>query len=206
MRRRPAVQQAFDEARFGTTRILNVREPLLSGAEAVRRAEGWLRAKQVEQAGDVLIITGRGNNSPGQVGVVRDEVHKLLGRLRRAGVVAAVTEHTPGSFAVTVAPLRALFDAPARTRDGHADRHRHPAARDPASLAGLAPDTRALLRRLAAMSLESLGFAAAEDRHVRAEMEREFALLARAGGPQLSEASLRAAIERALLEYEEHDG
>ena len=85
MRRRPAIQQAFDEARFGATRSLNVREPMLSGAEAVRRAEGWLRTKQVEQAGEVLVIAGRGNNSPGQAGVVRDEIHKLLGRPRRAG-------------------------------------------------------------------------------------------------------------------------
>ena len=49
MRRTSAVQQAFDEARFGATRSLNVREPMLSAAEAARRAEGWLRAKQVEQ-------------------------------------------------------------------------------------------------------------------------------------------------------------
>jgi hypothetical protein len=87
MRRRAAVQQAFDEARFGATRMLNVREPMLTGAEAARRAEGWLRAKQVEHVEEVLVITGRGNGSPGQVGVVREEIRKLLGRLRRAGVV-----------------------------------------------------------------------------------------------------------------------
>ncbi|MFP5354388.1 MAG: hypothetical protein ACLGIK_04420, partial [Gemmatimonadota bacterium] len=67
MRRRPAVQQAFDEARFGATRILNVRDPLLSGVEAVRRADGWLRAKQVERAEEVLVITGRGAGSVGHV-------------------------------------------------------------------------------------------------------------------------------------------
>ncbi|MCC6769602.1 MAG: Smr/MutS family protein [Gemmatimonadaceae bacterium] len=206
MRRRPAIQQAFDEARFGATRSLNVREPMLSGAEAVRRAEGWLRTKQVEQAGEVLVITGRGNNSPGQVGVVRDEIHKLLGRLRRAGVVAAMSEHTSGSFAVTLAPLRALFDAPARSRDGHQGRQRHPTPRYPGSLAGLTPETLARLRQLASVTLESLGFAVVDDAYVQAEMERAFTLLTRAGGHQLSEASLCAAIERALLEHEDLDG
>lgn len=205
MRRTSAVQQAFDEARFGATRSLNVREPMLSAAEAARRAEGWLRAKQVERAGEVLVITGAGNNSPGQVGVVREEIRKLLGRLRRAGVVAAVSEHTPGSFAVTVAPLRALFDAPARSRDGHRGRQRHPTPRNPASLAGLTPATLALLRQLATRSLESLGFAVTDDTYVQAEMEREFTLLTRAAGHQLSEASLCAAIEHALVEYEDND-
>ncbi len=205
MRARPGLQQAFDEARFGATRTLNVREPMLSGAEASRRAEGWLRAKQVEHAGDVLVITGRGNGSPGQVGVVREEVRQLLGRLRRAGVVASVEEHTAGSFAVTLAPLRALFEAPARTRDGHEGRQRHPPPRNPGSLTGLSADTLLLLRRLATYSLHSLGLAAPDDGFVEAEMEREFALLSRACGGALSEATLRAAIEHALLEFEEQD-
>ena len=61
MRRRPAVQRAFDEVRFGATRILNVRDALLTGTEAVRRVDGWLRAKQVEdasRAGDLVVVPG----------------------------------------------------------------------------------------------------------------------------------------------------
>jgi len=203
MRRRPAVQQAFDEARFGSTRILNVREPMLSGDEAVRRADGWLRAKQVERAGEVLVITGRGNGSVGQVGVVREEVRKLLGRLKRAGVVAEVREHTPGSFAVQLAPLRALFDAPPRSRDGHEGRQRRPPEPNPATLAGLDPDLLARLRRLALQSLEALGIVDPAEAFIAAEMEREFSLLARgAASAELSEGWLRDAIDRALEEYE----
>ncbi|HNV76210.1 MAG TPA: hypothetical protein PLX31_01025 [Gemmatimonadaceae bacterium] len=205
MRRRPAVQQAFDEARFGTTRILNVRDALLTGAEAVRRADGWLRAKQVEVADEVLVITGRGNGSVGQIAVVREEVRSLLNRLRRAGVVAEIREHTPGSFAVRLAPLRALFEAPPRTRDGHEGRQRHPTPPNPQSLAGLSAETLDALRQLAILSLHSLGIPAPEARFVQSEMEREFSLLARAIGGPLDEAALRAAVTRALHEYEEAD-
>lgn len=206
MRRRPEVQKAFDEARFGATRILNVRDALLTGIEAVRRADGWLRAKQVERAEEVLVITGRGNGSVGQVAVVREEVRKLLNRLRRAGVVAEIREHTPGSFAVRLAPLRALFEAPPRTRDGHEGRQRHPTAPNPQSLAGLGADTIELLRRLAVHSLDSLGIADPAPDFVQGEMERKFAVLTRAIGGTLNEDALRAAIGRALIEYEESDG
>lgn len=206
MRRRPEVQKAFDEARFGATRILNVRDALLTGVEAVRRADGWLRAKQVERAEEVLVITGRGNGSVGQIAVVREEVRKLLNRLRRAGVVAEIREHTPGSFAVRLAPLRALFDAPPRTRDGHEGRQRHPTPPNPQSLAGLGPDTMELLRRLAFHSLDSLGMADPAPEFVQGEMEQKFAVLARAIGGTLNEDALRGAITRALIEYEESDG
>ncbi len=206
MRRRPEVQKAFDEARFGATRILNVRDALLTGVEAVRRADGWLRAKQVERAEEVLVITGRGNGSVGQVAVVREEVRKLLNRLRRAGVVAEIREHTPGSFAVRLAPLRALFDAPPRTRDGHEGRQRHPTAPNPQSLAALGADTMEQLRRLALHSLDSLGIADPDPAFVQGEMERKFAVLTRAIGGTLNEDALRAAIGRALIEYEESDG
>lgn len=205
MRRRPAVQSALDEAHFGAMRILNVRDPLLSGAEAVRRADGWLRAKQVERAEEVLVITGRGLGSPGQVPIVREHVWKLLHRLRRQGVVAEIREHTPGSFAVRLAPLRAMFEAPPRTRDGGGQRLRRGAARIDASLPGLAPDTVVLLRRLAVLSLDSLGIAAPDEDFIRNEMARKFSLLARAMGGEPSEDMLCAALRHALLEYEEGD-
>jgi hypothetical protein len=211
MRRRPSVQQAFDEARFGATRILNVRDPLLSGAEAARRADGWLRAKQVECAGEVLIVTGRGAGSVDQVPVVREEIRRLLARLRRSGVVAEIREHTPGSFAVQLAPMRALFEAPARSRDGHDTRRRTPAegsaeaVRAQESLAGLAPGTSDLLRRLATQSLQALGLAHPDERFVQREMARQFTVLTRAAaasGASLSEEWLRDAIVRAIDEYE----
>jgi hypothetical protein len=206
MRRRAPVQQAFDEARFGATRTLNVREPMLSALEAVRRVEGWLRAKQVEQVDEVLVITGRGNGSPGQVGVVREEVLTLLRRLGRAGVVAGVQDHTPGSFVVRLAPLRALFEAPPRTRDGHVGRQRYPRPRNPASLAGLAPDTLEELRRLSTIALQALGIASPDEDFIQGEMERNFAMLTRAGGGALTEDGLRAALAKALLEYEDEEG
>ena len=203
MRRRPAVQRAFDEVRFGATRILNVRDALLTGTEAVRRVDGWLRAKQVEDADEVLIITGRGNQSVGQIAVVREEVRKLLGQLRRAGVVAEIGEHTPGSFVVRLAPLRAMFEAPPRTRDGHEGRQRHPRPANPQALAGLQDDTRALLRRVALHSLDSLGMRDPDEPFIQGEMERKFSLLSRAIGTPPSEEALRIAIARALEEYED---
>lgn len=200
MRRRPAVQQAFDEARFGSARILNVRDAMPTGREAVRRADAWLRGKQAERAGEVLIITGRGNGSPGRVPVVREEIRSLLTRLRHAGVVARVREHTPGSFAVELAPLRALLDA--------ADRSRRSAPRSPepsaGTLEGLPPATLARLRVLAVRSLESLGISPRDERVVAGEMAREFSLLVRgADGRSLSDAWLAAVIEHALREFED---
>lgn len=205
MRRRPAVQQAFDEARFGATRILNVREPMVSGEEAVRRADGWLRAKQVERAGEVLVITGRGNGSVEQVPVVREAVRRLLTRLRRGGVVAEITEHTPGSFAVRLAPLRALFDAPARNRDVRDARHRTEGPSVDQSLTGLEAETRELLRRLALQELDALGLHVPDEGFVHAEMARKFSVLTRAIGGVPDERRLREALLRALAEYEDGD-
>ena len=201
MRRRPSIQQAFDEARYGTAGILNVRDSLPSGSEAARRADAWLRVKQVENAAEVLIITGRGAGSAGHVPVVREAVRKVLFRLRREGVVAEIREHTPGSFAVRLAPLRSLFEAPRRA-PGPAPR----AGPASSAVTGLAAAVRARLRLLAERSLETLGISAPDEAFVASEMERQFSLLAR-GAPDggRSEAWLAAAIERALLEYEEHE-
>ncbi|MEO7962754.1 MAG: hypothetical protein ABIT38_02460 [Gemmatimonadaceae bacterium] len=202
MRRRPAVQQAFDEARFGGANILNVRDQLPTGAEAVRRAEGWLRTRQVERAGEVLVITGRGKGSPGQVGVVREEIHKLLMRLRRAGVVHEMREHTPGSFAITLAPLRALFDAPRRHRD--ASSARSVPVPDSSALTGLEAATRTLLHQLAERSLHSLGVSRPDARQVETEMARQFSLLVRGGADkERSDSWLRTVIDHALREYED---
>ena len=173
-----ALHRAFDEARFGPARTLDLRTGLLTGAEAVRRAEPWLRERQMAKAGEVLLVTGRGKGSPGSVGVVREAVLCLLRILRRKGVVAAIGEHTPGSFAVTLAPVRALFEAAPRTR--HRERVEPPP--DAAEFAGLRQETRASLRRLAVRAVETLG-APPTEVFVQDEMQRQFAVLTGAIAP-----------------------
>src|ERR671939_558816 len=112
-----ALRQALDEAKFGAARTLNLRATLPTVADAMARAEQWLRMKQVEGAGEVLLVTGRGKGSPGGVSVVREAILKLLRTLKRRGVVASHAEHPAGSFVVALAPMRALLDAPRRKRD-----------------------------------------------------------------------------------------
>ena len=173
-----ALHRAFDEARFGPARTLDLRASMPTAADAVRRAEPWLRERQMAKAGEVLIITGRGKGSPGGVAVVREAVRKLLGTLKRKGVVSEVGEHTPGSFAVTLAPVRALFETVPRTR---ARVPRLPAA-DPKELRALSASTRKKLRALAEQSLVELG-APRTDRLVHDEMTRQFAILSSAVAP-----------------------
>ena len=195
-----AIDRAFDEARFGPARTLNLREGMPTGADAARRAELWLRAKQVERAGEVLVVTGRGRGSVGGVPVVREAVHKVLGTLRRKGVVAEWSEHTPGSFVVRVASMRALVDAPRRMRGGGGA----PRPADPEVLRGLTPATRDRLRELSVASLHALGVRSPDDGVVHDEMLRQFAALS-AGIPQgvHLERLLAEAIGRALDEHHE---
>jgi hypothetical protein len=148
------LRQAFDEARFGKGRTLNLREALPTPAEAVARTEAWLRLQQVQLSSregepEVLIITGRGNNSASGVSVVRTAVEGLIHRLKQRGVVAKHSEHTPGSFIVVLAPVHELWNAP----DRPTTKMREPAL-DPPSLEALDRETRLLLRQLAERSLE----------------------------------------------------
>ena len=55
------LRQAFDEVRFGALRTLNLRLSMPTAHEAAARVEQWLRQHQVQQSGEVLVITGRGN-------------------------------------------------------------------------------------------------------------------------------------------------
>lgn len=192
-----SLHQALDEARFGRDRILNLRESLPTREQAVAHTEAWLRERQVARAGEVLVITGRGKGSEGGVSVVREAVVRLLASLRRRGVVAAVEEHTAGSFVVRLAPVTALREAAPRRRE------RTPAPPpDPEPLAGLSAETRALLRRLAWRALEELGVRNPAP-YVAKEMLAQFAPLALAvpDGPD-REAQLRRAISAALEEYD----
>jgi hypothetical protein len=199
-RQRAGVLHVLDEARFGTQRILNLRESLPTAADAAARTESWLRERQVAGSGEVLIITGRGKGSPGGVPVVRDAVRKTLGALRRRGVVAGFSDHTEGSFVVTLATVSQLLEAPRRNRD----RGEPPPEQSVApALSALEPATQRLLRELAVRSLDALG-ATLAGHFVDAEMLRQFSLLA--GGISSgagSEERLRQAITRAIEELDE---
>src|SRR5665213_3495790 len=188
------IQKAFDEVRFGPSRTLNLRESLPTADEARARADGWIRTKQVERAGELLIITGRGKGSEGGVSVVRQAILALFPSLRRRNVITKWEEHTAGSFVVTLAPVSAMFEAPRRRRE------RAVALPVPESLSALSPDTLNLLRELAAASLMMLGVHDAE-RFVESEMTTKFSKLTAAlSGAEDPEAELRAAIRHALEE------
>jgi hypothetical protein len=198
------LRQAFDEARFGGGRTLNLRDSLPTAAEAVARAESWLRQRQIEVAAaerepEVLVITGRGNNSDSGVSVVRSAVEGLLHRLKQRGVVRQHREHTPGSFVVLLAPVHALWDVPPRDRPIEV---KQPAP-DPPSLEALDRDTRLLLRQLAERSLEQLGVRGDRDRFLESEMLRQFsALSATLSSQGAREEQLRTAIQAALEQYD----
>ena len=186
--------KAFDEAEFGVKNTLNLRESLPTGADARYRAEAWLRERQISRASEVLVITGRGNQSPGGVSAVRTAILGLLPSLRRRGVVSEWREHSPGSFVIKLGSISSMLSAPRRKRD----RARRSEPADPQALTALDGATLKLLRRLAIRSLESLGVREYE-KFVDAEMLTKFNSLA-AGIPQGegSEAKLRDAISAAL--------
>lgn len=188
---------AFDLLRFGHANTLDLRTSLPTGTDATRRAEAFLRERQVAGATAVLVITGRGNQSTDGIAVVRPAVAALLAKLRRRGVVAHWSEHTPGSFAVTPASLRTLLESPRR----HGDRPQPPPA-DPASLSALDPTTREALRRLAERSLQLLG-APAHGSFLQDEMLRQFSVLG-AAVPMGADRDrrLRSAAEHALREMD----
>lgn len=196
--RAPALHQAFDELRFGAERTLNLRTHHPSREQAVKRAENWLRERQMSRASEALVITGRGNSSPDGVSVVRESILQLLASLRRRGVLNDVIEHTPGSFVVTFAKLTAVRDAPQRSRNPH-----DPPPRDPAGLAALEPETRALLRHLAKRSIEELGVAPNASL-IEQEMLAQFAGAAAGvpNGPD-RELRLRGVLDAALREYDD---
>ncbi len=111
------IQKAFDEIRFGAARTLNLRESLPTADQARARAESWVRTKQVERAGELLVITGRGQASDDGIAVVRKAILALFPSLRRRNIITKWEEHTAGSFVVTLAPVSAMFEAPKRRRE-----------------------------------------------------------------------------------------
>jgi hypothetical protein len=148
---------------------------------------------------EVLVITGRGNQSEGGTSVVREAVQRLLNALKRKGVVARHREHNAGSFVITLAPVQQLWDAPRRRRTRLSETST-PA--EPATLQALDADTRALLRQLAERSLDMLG-ARDRNRFLESEMLRQFGALSASlpvGADR--ETRLRAAIRLALEQYD----
>jgi hypothetical protein len=195
-----SLQHALDELRFGRTGTLNLRASMPNAADAVKRAEGWLRMKQAEGAREVLVITGRGNGSYARVPVVREAVRRLLGLLSTRGVVEHHTEHSAGSFAVRLAPLSSAT-ARRSVTTAEPTSVETPA---PPTLDGLLPETREQLRLLAAGTLQALGVRDASPEFIRDEMLRQCTLLASNLPPaataseqeQLLQRSIQHALER----------
>lgn len=192
------LRQAFDDVRFGAARTLNLRLSMPTAREAAERVERWLRQHQVQQSGEVLVITGRGNGSEGGVAVVREASIRVFHELRRKGVIEGFEEHTAGSFVVTLASMRALLEAASRRRE----QTPMPAPAQPVTLAALDDETKHLLRDLAERSLDALGV---RDRgpFMESEMLRLFGSLAATVPPGPDrERRLRAAVRSAMSEFE----
>jgi hypothetical protein len=168
------IERAFDELRFGAARTLNLRDGLPTVVQAQTRVESWLRRQQAEGVTEVLVITGRGVRSLDGVGKVREAVVRRCTQLKRLNVVTAVIEHGPGALVITLAPLRALVNAP-RMRTG---RKVPPSPVDPAELSALSAETRAVLRDVAALVIQRLGVAIPTDAMIADEMRAQFQAIA----------------------------
>lgn len=193
------INRAFDEVRFGAARTLNLRAQQPTAMQAVTQTESWLRTLQVQGVIEALIVTGRGQRSLDGYSPVREAIVRLLPSLRRRNVIERFEEHTPGSFVVTFAPVRSLFEAPARRREKSA---RTPIPM-PAALLALDDETQNQLRDLSMMSLAVLGLQSPTPAQVESEMCRQFAALTiglPADGDR--EALLQQAMMRAAEEYE----
>lgn len=194
-----SLNRAFDALRFGSARTLNLRAMQPTATQAAQLAESWLRSLQVQGAEEALVITGRGRNSVDGYSPVREAIVRLLPSLRRRNVISTFAEHTAGSFVVTFASVRALFDAPNRRRE-KSERVRLPS---PATLSALDPETMRQLRDLSTFALAALGVHAPTHAMIEDEMARQFATLSAAlpdDGDR--EALLQQAMHRALDEFE----
>jgi len=194
-----SLARAFDELRFGPTRTLNLRAQQPTAMQATAQAESWLRTLQVQGIDEALIITGRGNRSFDGYSPVREAIARLLPSLRRRNVISGFEEHTPGSYIVTFAPVRALFEAPDRRRE-RSPRTPPPV---PGALKALDPETQRQLRELAMVALAVLGLKSPTRSQIEDEMHRQFAVLSAAlpeNGDR--EALLQQAVLRAVEEYE----
>ena len=183
------LERALDTVRFGAQNILNLRDSLPTPEDAAHRAEKWLRQKQVERVGQVLVVTGRGRNSERGISPVREAIVRLIASLRRRNVIERYEEHTAGSFDIKLAAIRADPAAGPMRTTTEASLPRIPE---------LTSISRQMLRDLAERSLEGVGI---KDTH--AFLADEMLLQLRAilsglpPGP-IEEAQLRAALRAAL--------
>jgi len=197
----PKKRTSLERVLFGPLRTLNVRASRLTGQESAARVESWLRSKQVELTGEVLVITGRGAGSLDGIPVVKEATQRVLDRLRRLGVITSYGEDTPGSFIATLAPLRSLLEAPARRKTpAPASSRRTP------SIQGIRPETRERLRYLATRAIEALGVKAASEAQLASEMARQFSVIARTAPSGVdADKWIDGAITKALNEYIDAD-
>jgi hypothetical protein len=119
--------------------------------------------------------------------------------MKRAGVVDNVREPAPGQFAVSPAPLRALFEAAPRRGESE----RRPVTRSIEAPAMAGP-TRSSLRALAGRTFLSLGVTDPGEAAIEGECRRLAALLSAMVTDQPTDDAFRRAIERAIREYDEH--
>ena len=99
----------------------------------------------------------------------------MLPSLKRRGIVESWREHTPGSIVIQLAPMSALLEAPRRRR-GNASPEK---TTESIELAGLKPETLALLRQIASQNLMTLGITESP-LFIEQEMQRTFSKLIRA--------------------------
>jgi hypothetical protein len=193
-----SLRRAFDEMRFGSAHTLNLRAQQPTALQATAQTEQWLRQLQVQGAAEALVITGRGNRSLDGYSPVREAIARLLPSLRRRNVISGFEEHTPGSFVVTFAPVRALLETPKRRREKKSAANS--ATHD---LGQVDVETVRMLRELSQMSLALLGVHSPSHRMLDSEMKKQFSQLSAAlpeNGDK--EALLQQAILRAIEELE----
>jgi DNA-nicking Smr family endonuclease len=97
----------------------------LTGDQARRRAEQWMRDRQAEGVRTVVLVTGRGLHSQG-IPVVRNEVQHVLEELKGTLVVRWHSTHFGGSFQVELRkppqePPRRVEREPALLREAPPD-------------------------------------------------------------------------------------
>jgi hypothetical protein len=71
----------------------------MTGDEARRRTEQWLRDRQAENVRTVVVVTGRGLHSQG-IPVIRNEVDHLLALLKGTLVVRWESTHFGGGYRI----------------------------------------------------------------------------------------------------------
>jgi hypothetical protein len=96
-RKPPPDQRASREAWGRVHPILDLHG--MTGDEARRRTEQWLRDRQAERVRTVVVVTGRGLHSRG-IPVVKNEIEHLLALLKGTLVVRWESTHFGGGYQI----------------------------------------------------------------------------------------------------------